>query len=166
MNKPLTVTHVLPQHALYSLIACRTPITQLYPYSLAPVSRVSFRTNERGSGTKTTQTLTPSDTFWRQNPGLSSSGRRISFTECQQICLTINKYSHPNNGIRRSGRKNYAQGLLFRSANCLCNATPDYVLGRPEKRIIFKRQSKWFLFKSVQGGHANVSFPYFQSFKS
>lgn len=101
MNKPLTVAHVLPQHASLSLIACRTPITQLstpidkhqsYGFPSGHLREVGYENNTNSHTFRR---------FWRQNPGLSSSGQRIRFTECQQICLTINKYSHPNIAIRK-----------------------------------------------------------------
>lgn len=47
-----------------------------------------------------------------------------------------------------------AQGLLFRSANCLCNATLDCVLGKAREMYYFQTPVQMIhnrgLFKSVQ----------------
>lgn len=150
MNKPLTVAHVLPQHASFSLIACRTPITQLS----TPIDKHQSHGFPSGRLRNNTNSHT-FRRFWRQNPGLSSSGQRIRFTECQQICLTINKYSLSN------------IALLFRSPNCLWNATLEYVAGKARETCYFQIPVQmipnWGLYKSVQVDMQTSHFHIFRS---
>lgn len=91
MKKPLTVAHDLPQHASFSLIACRTPITQLS----TPIEQHQSHGFPSGRLKETwlrKHKLSHLHTLLAtvlMNPGLSSSGQRIRFTACQQICLGI-----------------------------------------------------------------------------
>lgn len=156
------------------MIACRTPITQVS----TPIEQhqshgfPSGRLRETWLKKHKLSHLQTLSATVLMNPGLSSSGQRIRFTVCQQICLGINKCSHPNTAItkikheRRIMQNHIVEAQRRVSYRLRKDYNSDLLTvyemwhwniwwGRPETRLVLfqirvQMIPYWDLYKSVQ----------------